>query len=202
MPFTLGSSTTLSPLISWIRRKKSFRSTSLRLTEIGSPVYFGPVTARRSAHLGLLFRRQIHRRLHGGRLAACDLRLHGGAGRGQQVAVRLVHKLGRGFERALGGLDHGWRRCSGVVLRLVGRLDEDKVLGGGDAAGLTASGAGAAAGAAADRGLHGRGTAAVRAWRLAATSCGAAVSAWPSWPSCAAACNFTMTLPSLPGTSS
>src|SRR5580693_4962783 len=40
-PLTLGSSTTFRPLISWIRRKKSFRSTSFRFTEIGSPVYLG-----------------------------------------------------------------------------------------------------------------------------------------------------------------
>ena len=39
VPFTLGSSTTFKPLISWISRKKSRRSTSFRFTEIGSPVY-------------------------------------------------------------------------------------------------------------------------------------------------------------------
>src|SRR5580693_10647551 len=44
-PLTLGSSTTFRPLISWIRRKKSFRSTSFRFTEIGSPVYLGPTAA-------------------------------------------------------------------------------------------------------------------------------------------------------------
>src|SRR5277367_1927212 len=41
VPCTFGSSTTFKPLISWIRRKKSRRSTSFRFTEIGSPVYFG-----------------------------------------------------------------------------------------------------------------------------------------------------------------
>src|SRR5580692_2070616 len=40
-PLTLGSSTTFRPLISWIRRKKSFKSTSFKFTEIGSPVYLG-----------------------------------------------------------------------------------------------------------------------------------------------------------------
>ena len=44
-PCTFGSSTTFRPLISWIRRKKSFRSTSFKFTEIGSPVYFGPRVA-------------------------------------------------------------------------------------------------------------------------------------------------------------
>src|ERR1700680_5168044 len=44
VPWTFGSRTTLRPLISWIRRKKSCRSTSFKLTEIGSPVYFGPET--------------------------------------------------------------------------------------------------------------------------------------------------------------
>ena len=42
LPRTSGSSTTFNPLISWISRKKSFRSTSFRFTETGSPVYFGP----------------------------------------------------------------------------------------------------------------------------------------------------------------
>src|SRR4029077_18081368 len=40
VPFTAGSNTTFKPLISWINRKKSRRSTSFRFTEIGSPVYF------------------------------------------------------------------------------------------------------------------------------------------------------------------
>src|SRR6266536_6313209 len=44
VPFTSGSKTTFKPLISWIRRKKSFKSTSFRFTEIGSPVYFGALT--------------------------------------------------------------------------------------------------------------------------------------------------------------
>ena len=38
VPFTPGS-TTFRPLISWISRKKSRRSTSFRFTEIGSPEY-------------------------------------------------------------------------------------------------------------------------------------------------------------------
>src|SRR5713226_5371573 len=44
-PLTVGSKTTFSPLISWISRKKSFRSTSFKLTEIGSPVYLGAAGA-------------------------------------------------------------------------------------------------------------------------------------------------------------
>src|SRR5207237_3212696 len=34
LPLTAGSNTTFNPLISWISRKKSRRSTSLRLTEM------------------------------------------------------------------------------------------------------------------------------------------------------------------------
>src|SRR5260370_34645534 len=41
--FTAGSRTTFNPLISWITLKKSFRSRSLKLSPIGSPVY-RPVT--------------------------------------------------------------------------------------------------------------------------------------------------------------
>src|SRR5579859_3225261 len=52
VPCTLGSSTTLSPLISWIRRKKSFKSTSFRLTEMGSPVYLGRVLGTAVAACG------------------------------------------------------------------------------------------------------------------------------------------------------
>src|SRR5260370_36290144 len=37
--FTAGSRTTFNPLISWITLKKSFRSRSLKLSPIGSPVY-------------------------------------------------------------------------------------------------------------------------------------------------------------------
>src|SRR5271170_7649281 len=44
LPFTWGSTTTFKPLISWIRRKKSRRSTSFKFTEIGSPEYL-PVGA-------------------------------------------------------------------------------------------------------------------------------------------------------------
>src|SRR6266404_2148718 len=43
LPRTAGSSTTFSPLISWINRKKTFRSTSFKFTEIGSPVYLALV---------------------------------------------------------------------------------------------------------------------------------------------------------------
>src|SRR5260370_369524 len=41
VPWMLGSNTILRPLISWIKRKKSFKSTSFKLTDIGSPVNLG-----------------------------------------------------------------------------------------------------------------------------------------------------------------
>src|SRR6266481_9744883 len=44
VPLTLGSSTTFKPLISEIKRKKSLRSTSLKLTDIGSPEEVEPQT--------------------------------------------------------------------------------------------------------------------------------------------------------------
>src|SRR5271169_1460313 len=44
VPLTAGSSMTFRPLISWIKRKKSRRSTSFRFTEIGSPVYLPTAT--------------------------------------------------------------------------------------------------------------------------------------------------------------
>ena len=95
----LGSSTTFKPLISWIRRKKSFRSTSLRLTEIGSPVYLA--SARRRLllrQLDFLLGSQIHGRLN--RPAATGSLPEGGIGvGGNQFRRCLIGKTIRRFLR-------------------------------------------------------------------------------------------------------
>ena len=130
VPLTLGSRTTFNPLISWIRRKKSFRSTSFRLTEIGSPVYLGPATARGRCNLRLLLGGQILRRLV--RVAAACGCMDA-LGVGKQIGFRPVRELSRGGNGARRGRDGGRRFFFRRVPRLglIRRFDEHKVAGGG-----------------------------------------------------------------------